>query len=385
VRLRLRPAEVVLLSFAGYCGVRALLGTTHATNAPHALPRGDIFIALLFVVVLRMGLRYRETPWPEGDASQARMHSFALIPFLLMGIIPGAAVYIALPGYLPHLNQSGGTVAGAVLFTYSCIRAVLALVVPGAFFWIATGLYIKKTGRLSVLGLVIDGAPAAVNALREWAPPLALIYCYIALGPMLSQRLFADKDELMARIDALLFFGQSPSHLCERLIAPALSEWLSACYTFYLPLFPLVLGAIYAKRESAPFREGAFALSLVLAIGYVGYGMVPVVGPLFFEKFERSLDIYYTGWIKDQLMDRTRVPRDCFPSLHTAASFTLLWASRHVRKLLWALSPIVLSIPFACVYLRYHYVTDVLAGLVLFAAVTRWTSRSTYLQAAFRR
>jgi hypothetical protein len=386
VRFRPRPAEVVLVTFAGYGLVRVLMAPSAAESlAAHALPRGDIFIALLFVVVLRMGLVYRETPWPAGQTRQARAYALALIPALLLGVVPGIATYVLLPQYLPRLNYSGGAVSGTVLFVYSCVRALLAFLVPGAFLWVTTGLYVKKHGRLSIKGLVIEGAPSALEVLRDWAPPLVLVYCYVALGPMLSQRLFPDRDPIVSRIDETLFFGHNPSALCEKIISAPLSEWLSACYTFYLPLYPLVLGAIYAKRDRHPFREGAFALSLVLAVGYVGYGMVPVVGPLFFQNFNKSLDIYYTAWIKNQLMDRTRVPRDCFPSLHTAASLTLLWASRHVRKLAWALSPIVLSIPFACVYLRYHYVTDVLAGMLLFLAVTRWTSRSRFLQAAFHR
>jgi membrane-associated phospholipid phosphatase len=384
LRFRPRPAEIVLLSFVAYGLLRVLTApSAPEPNTPHALPRGDIFIALLFVVVLRMGLRYRETPWPAGHAREARLFALTFLPALLFGVLPGAATYVFLPQYLPRLTYSGGAVSGTVLFVYSSVRALLAFLVPGAFFWVTTGLYVKKHGRLSARGLLVEGAPAALEVLRDWAPPLVLVYCYVALGPMLSQRLFPDRDPFISRIDQALFFGHNPSELCEKIISAPLSEWLSACYTFYLPLFPLVLGAIYAKRERHPFREGAFALSLVLAVGYVGYGMVPVVGPLFFQKFDKSLDIYYTAWIKNQLMDRTRVPRDCFPSLHTAASLTLLWASRHVRKLAWALSPIVLSIPFACVYLRYHYVTDVLAGMLLFVAVTRWTSRSRSLQAAF--
>jgi membrane-associated phospholipid phosphatase len=67
-------------------------------------------------------------------------------------------------------------------------------------------------------------------------------------------------------------------------------------------------------------------------------------------------------------------------------SLTLLWgAFRHVRPLFWVLAPIVLSIPFACVYLRYHYVIDVIAGIALFAFVATLTTRSKKLQAAFQR
>jgi membrane-associated phospholipid phosphatase len=64
----------------------------------------------------------------------------------------------------------------------------------------------------------------------------------------------------------------------------------------------------------------------------------------------------------------------------------LLWgAFRHTRRLFWVLAPFVLCIPFACVYLRYHYVVDILAGLLLFLGVTVATTRSRALQEAFRR
>jgi membrane-associated phospholipid phosphatase len=35
------------------------------------------------------------------------------------------------------------------------------------------------------------------------------------------------------------------------------------------------------------------------------------------------------------------------------------------RRLFWLISPIIVLMPFACVYLRYHYVIDVLVGAAL--------------------
>jgi membrane-associated phospholipid phosphatase len=375
----------VLLCFVGYCLVRAAALGAVSIDAPPSLPRGDILVAMLLVLSIRLGLEYRAMPWPPDFVSQRRLHRLLLVAFLLAGIVP-TVVMFAIPRYAPDLrSQGGGAVAQSVLSAYAWARIVLTFLLPGAIFWLASGLYVKKHGRFTVIGLVRESAPGAIDVLRDWAPPLALVYCYVALGPILNQRLFPDRDEAIARIDALLFFGNDPLRLCERIISAPLSEWLSGCYVFYGPLYPLVLGAIFAKRERAPFREAAFAVTLVLAVGYVGYALVPVKGPLFVEKFERSLDLYYTAWLKDQLMDRTRVPRDCFPSLHTGASLTLLWSAvRYLPKLGRVLFPVVISIPFACVYLRYHYVTDVIAGFTLFAAVAVCTSRSKALQAAFR-
>ncbi len=383
---RLRPAEVVLLAFVGYCLVRAVALGSVSIDAPPVLPRAEILVALLFVVSVRLGLEYRATPWLPEQASAKRLHTLLLVAFLLAGIVPMLLAFRALPQYAPDVSsQGGGTFAASMLFVYACIRVVLGFVVPGAFFWLAAGLYVKEHGRFSVVGMINDGAPGALDVARDWAPPVALIYCYVALGPIINQRLFPDRDLALAQVDRVLFFGSDPLLLLQRIISVPLSEWLSGCYVFYGPLFPLVMGAIFAKKDRAPFREAAFAVTVVLAVGYVGYAMVPAVGPLFVEKFEKNLDLYYTGWLKDQLMDRTRVPRDVFPSLHTAASLVLLWSAwRHVPRLARVLAPFVLSIPFACVYLRYHYVTDVLAGILLAAMVAVWTSRSRRLQTAFR-
>jgi membrane-associated phospholipid phosphatase len=268
---------------------------------------------------------------------------------------------------------------------YSWGEIVLLVLAPFALFWLASAQHIKAHGRLDSVGMVRQRWRGALSTLRDWLPLIALLYAYGLMGPVIGRGFFGDQDTALARMDRALFFGNDPAHLCERIISRPLSEYLSACYVFYLPLFPLVMATVFAKHDPAPFRELAFALTLILAVGYVTYTVVPAQGPLFVEHFDVSLDAYIGNRLRAQLMDRTRVPRDCFPSLHTGASLTLLWgAYRHVRPLFWVIAPIVLSIPFACVYLRYHYVVDVLAGMALFAGIAGWTSRSERLQRAFR-
>jgi hypothetical protein len=384
VRSRLRPAEVVLLLFVGYCFLRAAISGTFAINTT-VLPRGDMVITFVFVLTVRLGLAYRDTPWRPEDVGRRKRHSILLVAFLMVGIIPGIVLFVTIPDYMPHVDsRNGGAATSYLVFFYSSVRDALAFLVPGMFLWLGMGLHIKKHGGFSLKESISESGSAAVDVLRDWTPPLALLYSYIALGPIISQRLFPDRDAALERLDRFLFFGRSPTMLCQSIISAPLSEWLSGCYVFYVPLFPLVLGALFAKHQRGPFREAAFALTLVLAVGYVGYAIVPAIGPVFFETFDRNLGLYYTARLKEHLMDQGRVPRDCFPSLHTGASLTLLWsAARHMPKLAWALSPIVLSIPFACVYLRYHYVVDIIGGLALCAVVMTWTTRSRALQAAF--
>ena len=74
-------------------------------------------------------------------------------------------------------------------------------------------------------------------------------------------------------------------------------------------------------------------MSFAFAVGYVLYTVVPAQGPVYTQVHATNLDLYYTGFVKTQLMDRTRIPRDCFPSLHACVSLIFLWYMlAHVRK-----------------------------------------------------
>ena len=67
-----------------------------------------------------------------------------------------------------------------------------------------------------------------------------------------------------------------------------------------------------------------------------------------------------------EFLDFARIRRDVFPSMHVAISFLAwMYAFRNSRRLFFLLAPFVLSLWVSTVYLRYHYLVDVLAGLVI--------------------
>jgi membrane-associated phospholipid phosphatase len=114
---------------------------------------------------------------------------------------------------------------------------------------------------------------------------------------------------------------------------------------------------------------------------------VPAVGPIHFlsgqydSPAQLSGRLFHSG--AEALMNAWRpIHRDCFPSLHTAVStLTSLWAWRTRR--LHRLGPVVATIYlplnaalwFSTVYLRYHWVVDLVAGWLLSAAVA-WATIS---------
>ena len=70
---------------------------------------------------------------------------------------------------------------------------------------------------------------------------------------------------------------------------------------------------------------------------------------------------------------------DAFPSGHTAiAIIVLAMAARYQRRLFYPLLVITVSLMISTVYLRYHYVIDVIAGVLLAVwclGVTFWLYR----------
>lgn len=360
---RLRPAEWVVLAFVLYALVRVVVSAQTHSFSIQAFPRADVAVTLLSILTVRLAIEYREAKWQ--DEGVGKRHWIAL-PIL---VVPSVVVVFARRELFAQTET--GTLAPIidVVRIYAIVSAYA--LAPPVFLWLFSGLEMKRRGSFGGLFLFGRLVRYLLTVGRDWVAPLALIYAYVFMSPVLAHQMVPDQDQALAAIDRALFLGRNPNELCEHIIRPWLSEWLAGSYIFYAVLFPLGLGVAYV-RDNRKFRELAFAATFALAVGYVGYTLVPAQGPLFTMTFKTPLDLYYLGAVKEELMDRMRVPRDCFPSLHTCVSFVFEWGIiRAWRPLGLLLLPVVLSIPFACVYLRYHYVTDILAGTALFL-FTAW-------------
>jgi membrane-associated phospholipid phosphatase len=101
----------------------------------------------------------------------------------------------------------------------------------------------------------------------------------------------------------------------------------------------------------------------------MGYLLVPAIGPLYTLRDQYTVPLHQgLAMLNHEVdfMDFARIRRDVFPSLHVAISFVVwLYAYRNSKKLFWILSPLILSLWVSTVYLRYHYLIDVVAGLIL--------------------
>ena len=243
-----------------------------------------------------------------------------------------------------HLNP-----AWAVLIsTY----AVLAVAILAVAIYRAKADSSKKGFYLSVFVTVIT-----------------VLSIFNSLGSLITGLHSTTFDANLIAVDHALF-GVHPTVWLERLISPALSALLQFAYISYY-FIPLSLGIVLiGKGRFGEFEEALFGILLCFYLSYVGYLLVPAIGPRFTLSHLQTGGLQVSPFIEkiqDALNTFERNKTDAFPSGHTAVSLmSLYYAWRKKEKRLFAgLIPVVTGLIISTVYLRYHYVIDVIAGIAL--------------------
>lgn len=204
---------------------------------------------------------------------------------------------------------------------------------------------------------------------RDWFPFLIILLMYYSLwGDATHLMVTTDRDHALIAIDQRIF-GFQASVTLQRIVSPAMTSWMTFAYFFHIINIPLVGCFIYVWRPRARFREMMSGLMVVSFLGLLGYLLVPAIGPMFSLRNQYTVPLDKSIWMFNRnidFMDFARIRRDVFPSLHVAISFVVwLYAYRNSKKLFWILAPLILSLWLSTLYLRYHYLIDVVAGLFL--------------------
>ncbi len=215
------------------------------------------------------------------------------------------------------------------------------------------------------LALLLAGLASAVVVLARalplrWRLLAALVWINFAyaLGSVVARALRVTRyDDALVHIDARLGW-----HVGQWTPSPVTLDVLSCFYvSFYLLIFAGI--CLFVRRPA--FYTG---FALVYAIGTLGYVLVPAAGPFFDWPLSSPRTHLYV--LLQAFASQIVTGVDVFPSLHVAASSYVLawlvWCWRHawLPCALWAC-----GIALATVGLRYHYLVDVLAGLLLTGGV----------------
>lgn len=167
--------------------------------------------------------------------------------------------------------------------------------------------------------------------------------------------------------------GQFVAYL-QSVANPPLTAYFSFVYVFgyiFLLTFPLVAYLLHA--ESRPVRVLLVTYILNYTIGLCCYVLFVAYGPRNFMP-ELVGSLLFTSWPQSQLLtSQVNVNTNVFPSLHTSLSVTVALLAYRFRDIHRRWIPVAgllaASIAVSTMYLGIHWLTDVVAG-ILVAAVS---------------
>lgn len=177
-----------------------------------------------------------------------------------------------------------------------------------------------------------------------------------------------DIDPLLIKLDYLLFNGH-PTVMLESVMMPLLTDILQTAYSSYYFLPVTLAIALKMKGDDKAFDRSLFLIMLCFYLSYLGYMLMPALGPRFTMDHLQNSDLqglFLAGPLQKLLNKLEGVKRDAFPSGHTAVTLTVVYLAWHFEKRLFALFlPVALALLVSTVYCRYHYVVDVIGGFAL--------------------
>jgi PAP2 superfamily protein len=180
-------------------------------------------------------------------------------------------------------------------------------------------------------------------------------------------------DGQLHRFD-LVFFGLEPAVAMQPWVSYATSEWFAFFYYGYFFVLGLhIIPILFFMRDTRLMAEFTLGMQLVICVGQSLYMIVPGFGPALGmpHLFDNQLPPGVWWNLVGQLVASAGAQKDIFPSLHTAAPTFILLFSFHNRRHLpfrytwpfvWFFS---FNIIIATMFLRWHWIVDIIAGLML--------------------
>ncbi len=169
-------------------------------------------------------------------------------------------------------------------------------------------------------------------------------------------------------------FGAEPALRLDSVVTPATTEWFAFFYFgYFFVLATHVLPILFLAKDRRLLGEFTFGLLFIFGVGHTLYMLVPGYGPYraIAPEFHHALPggLWYN--VVMETVAEGGALKDIFPSLHTAApTFIALYSFRHRAlppyRYTW---PLVLffaaNIIVATMFLRWHWLVDVVMGLAL--------------------
>lgn len=270
--------------------------------------------------------------------------------------------------------------ADKIIIAYLILIAALILISIDRvrYWWLLVAAHILAIATVVIIARWYRRHSASgrrlVALVRGWYPVGVIPFTYKELTyliPLINPKEF---DRELAAIDRQMF-GVDPTVWLERVMQPLLTEALQLSYITYYFL-PLVLGVVlWRKGWLERFHFLVFVIVLGFYLSYLGYIAVPALGPRFLPEIQSNHTKPLSGILLFETIHATLnelegKTYDAFPSGHTELTLLVLYyAQRFHRRTFWWILPAGSALIISTVYLRYHYVIDVIAGAFLALAI----------------
>ncbi|MGB2640833.1 MAG: phosphatase PAP2 family protein [Candidatus Acidiferrum sp.] len=201
---------------------------------------------------------------------------------------------------------------------------------------------------------------------RHWYPHLYFLFCFEELGRLVHLVQPGWQDAKLIAFDHWLT-GVHPTVWLEQFATPARNDFMQFVYLTYFTYLLVVGGILYYRRDWRGYWSVMTYSAVGYAIGYVIAIFFPIESPWFSMAgaWHAPLQGGAATAVINFIEHYGRVRGAAFPSEHVAGAVAATWGAwRHRRWLFWAMLPLVACMCVSTVWGRYHYVADVLGGLI---------------------
>jgi hypothetical protein len=268
-----------------------------------------------------------------------KIAAFDLVSFAYLAIISGITIAVHPPKTALFLGLHAAAAAWMVLILFAHDRF-------GGRFW----SFLRYWYEL----------PLVLCAFREIHYLVPVVHPfndhhYDRVLQAIDRRWFGDVDSF--------FLGNWP---------PLLVDVLHLCYWFYYIALLIPGAVLYRRQDWAKMREFLSVTMLALFTSYLGYFVIPAIGPHhFLHPRPPALDGWFLGGTMHRLVIAAELTMpDAFPSGHALMSLVVIFLTWRLYRpaFKYVLAP-CLGCILATVALRYHYVVDVVASVAIFPGV----------------
>ncbi|MFH1699845.1 MAG: phosphatase PAP2 family protein [Candidatus Zixiibacteriota bacterium] len=233
---------------------------------------------------------------------------------------------------------------GVLAFHFSSIAFVLLLVYIGE----------KSNSRL-------------ITFFRLLYPVMLMAFYYETSGKLVHLIIPEFLDFQVVAFEKLVF-GISPTIWLDNHLGVFWTELFSASYFSYYLLIPGLSLIFFFHRKDEEIIRFMTALCATFFVSYMIFILYPIEGPRYYlaTQYQNSITSPIFRPMVDFVIKNGAFHGGAMPSSHCAvALIVMLFAIKNYSRKAWLLIPVIMGLSVGTVYGRFHYISDVVVGLLI--------------------